>query len=94
MLNRVFCIFLINGSRKKTAGYHITLRKISWPPPRLFTDASLMQEVTEITVGDAIKKETGVPHVGLCFGWGVVTSGTSVSMLTPSPATYVHGDLS
>ena len=47
---------------EKTADYHITLRKISWPPPRL------SQEVTEITAGDAINKETRVPHVGLCFG--------------------------
>ena len=47
---------------EKTAGYHITLRKISWPPP------TLLQEVTEITAGDAINKETRVPHEGLCLG--------------------------
>ena len=47
---------------EKTAGYHITLHKISWPPP------ILSQEVTEITAGDAINKETRLPYVGLCFG--------------------------
>ena len=35
--------------------------------------AGLSQEVTEITAGDAINKETRVPHVGLCSGG---TSGT------------------
>ena len=49
---------------EKTAGYHITLGKISWPPTRL------SQEVTEITAGDAINKETREPHVGLCLGGG------------------------
>ena len=47
---------------EKTAGYHIALRKISWPPPRL------SQEVTEITAVDAINKETRVTHVGICVG--------------------------
>ena len=62
---------LIAKKNKKTAGYHWLsyhkLRKISWPPPRL------SQEVTEITAGGAINKETRVPHIGLCSGG---TSGT------------------
>ena len=51
----------------KKACYHITLRKIFWPPPRL------LQEVTETTAGDIINKETRVHHVGLCL---LGTSGT------------------
>ena len=51
-------LVLINGSRK-TAGCHITLRKISQPPLRLSQ---------EIAAGDAINKKSRVPHVGLCFG--------------------------
>ena len=43
---------------EKTVGYHITLCKISWPPPRL------SQEVTEIKAGYAINKVTRGIYLG------------------------------